>query len=312
METRAHHLVIGLFTVVAVIAALGFALWLGKSASDREVTFYEVGFDSPVGGLATGNAVLFSGIRVGDVADLRLDREDPRLVRALIRIEADIPIHEDTRASLALANVTGSMNITLRGGSPERPRLQGSRDDPPLIRAEPSALGSLLADGETLIGGLNQLIQNANQLLSEENTARVDTILANLEQLSDDLAARSGELDAVVDIADRLGEEASDLLQALTRLSNSAESMVDGEGRHALESAGQAMGSLESMTRRLEILLDNNEEALGRGMQGLGDIGPTIRELRNTLSTLGRITRRLEESPADFLLGREPIEEFSP
>ncbi len=312
METRAHHLVIGLFTVVAVIAALGFALWLGKSASDREVTFYEVGFDSPVGGLATGNAVLFSGIRVGDVADLRLDRENPRLVRALIRIEADIPIHEDTRASLALANVTGSMNITLRGGSPERPRLQGSRDDPPLIRAEPSALGSLLADGETLIGGLNQLIQNANQLLSEENTARVDTILANLEQLSDDLAARSGELDAVVDIADRLGEEASDLLQALTRLSNSAESMVDGEGRHALESAGQAMGSLESMTRRLEILLDNNEEALGRGMQGLGDIGPTIRELRNTLSTLGRITRRLEESPADFLLGREPIEEFSP
>ncbi|WP_445005381.1 MlaD family protein [Halomonas mongoliensis] len=312
METRAHHLVIGLFTVVAVVAALGFALWLGKSATDREVTFYEVGFESPVGGLATGNAVLFSGIRVGDVADLRLDPDDPRLVRALIRIEADIPVREDTRASLALANVTGSMNIQLRGGSPERPRLQGSRSDPPLILAEPSALGSLLADGETLIGGLNQLINNANRLLSEENTDRVDAILANLEQLSDDLAARSGELGAVVEIADRLSEEASDLLQALTRLGTSAETLVDSEGRRALESAGQAMGSLEAMTRRLETLLGNNEEALGRGMQGLGDLGPTIRELRNTLGNLGRITRRLEESPADFLLGREPIEEFSP
>lgn len=312
METRAHHLMIGLFTVVAVVAALGFALWLGKSATDREVTFYEVGFESPVGGLATGNAVLFSGIRVGDVADLRLDPDDPRLVRALIRIEADIPIHDDTRASLALANVTGSMNLTLRGGSPERPRLQGSRDDPPLILAEPSALGSLLADGETLIGGLNQLITSANRLLSEENTDRVDTILANLEQLSDDLAARSGELGAVVEIADRLSEEASDLLQALTRLGTSAETLVDGEGRRALASAGQAMGSLEAMTRRLETLLGNNEEALGRGMQGLGDIGPTIRELRDTLGNLGRITRRLEESPADFLLGREPIEEFTP
>jgi phospholipid/cholesterol/gamma-HCH transport system substrate-binding protein len=312
METRAHHLVIGLFTVVAVVAALGFALWLGKSATDREVTFYEVGFESPVGGLATGNAVLFSGIRVGDVADLRLDPDDPRLVRALIRIDADIPVREDTRASLALANVTGSMNLTLRGGSPERPRLQGSRDDPPLILAEPSALGSLLADGETLIGGLNQLITSANRLLSEENTDRVDAILANLEQLSDDLAARSGELGAVVEIADRLSEEASDLLQALTRLGTSAETLVDGEGRRVLESAGQAMGSLEAMTRRLETLLGNNEEALGRGMQGLGDLGPTIRELRNTLGNLGRITRRLEESPADFLLGREPIEEFTP
>ncbi|WP_416140588.1 MlaD family protein [Halomonas sp. HK25] len=312
METRAHHLVIGLFTVIAVVAALSFALWLAKAATDQEVTYYEVGFDRPVGGLDTGNAVLFSGIRVGDVADLRLDPDDPRLVRALIRIDADIPIREDTRAGLALANITGSMNIQLQGGSPELPRLRGSFDDPPLILAEPSPLSSLLADGETLVTGLNQLLINANRLLAEENTARVDQILANLEQLSDDLAARSGELGAVVDIADRLGGEASDLLRALATLSQSAETLVEVEGRQVLESAGQAMGSLQGMSRRLDTLLGNNEEALGRGMQGLGDLGPTIRELRNTLDSLGRITRRLEENPADFLLGREPIEEFSP
>ena len=312
METRAHHLVIGLFTVVAVIAALGFALWLGKAATDREMTYYEVGFDRPVGGLDTGNAVLFSGIRVGDVADLRLDPEDPRLVRALIRIDAEIPIREDTSAGLALANITGSMNIQLQGGSPERPRLQGSYENPPLIQAEPSPLSSLLADGETLVTGLNQLLINANRLLAEDNTARVEQILVNLEQLSGQLAARSDELGAVVDIADRLGDEASDLLRALASLSQSAETLVDAEGRQALESAGQAMGSLQGMTRRLETLLGNNEEALGRGMQGLGELGPTIRELRNTLDNLGRITRRLEENPADFLLGREPIEEFSP
>jgi phospholipid/cholesterol/gamma-HCH transport system substrate-binding protein len=312
METRAHHLVIGLFTVIAVIAALGFALWLGKAATDQEVTYYEVGFDRPVGGLDTGNAVLFSGIRVGDVADLRLDPDDPRLVRALIRIDADIPVREDTRAGLTLANITGSMNIQLQGGSPELPRLRGSRDNPPLILAEPSPLSSLLADGETLVTGLNQLLINANRLLSEENTDRVGRILANLEQLSDDLAARSGQLEAVVDIADRLAEEAADLLQALSRLGQSAETLVDAEGRRVLESAGQAMGSLEAMTRRLETLLGDNEDALGRGMQGLGDLGPAIRELRGTLGSLGRITRRLEESPGDFLLGREPIEEFSP
>ncbi|AXY43360.1 MlaD family protein [Halomonas sp. JS92-SW72] len=312
METRAHHLVIGLFTVIALVAALGFALWLGKSATDREVTYYEVGFDRPVGGLDTGNAVLFSGIRVGDVADLRLDPDDPRLVRALVRIDADIPVREDTRASLVLANITGSMNIQLQGGSPERERLRGSRESPPLILAEPSPLSSLLADGETLVGGLNQLLINANRLLAEENTDRVEQILINLEQLSEELAARSGELGAVVDIADRLGEEATSLLRSLAGLSQSAETLVEGDGRQALESAGQAMGSLQGMARRLEELLGSNEEALGRGMQGLGDLGPTIRELRGTLDTLGRITRRLEENPADFLLGREPIEEFSP
>ncbi|MGM0639762.1 MAG: MlaD family protein, partial [Pseudomonadota bacterium] len=192
------------------------------------------------------------------------------------------------------------------------PRLQGSYENPPLIQAEPSPLSSLLADGETLVSGINQLLINANRLLSTDNTDRVEQILVNLEQLSDQLAARSGELAAVVDIADRLGEDASELLRALASLSQSAETLVDAEGRQALESASQAMGSLQGMTRRLDTLLDNNEEALGRGMQGLGDLGPILRELRNTLDNLGRITRRLEENPADFLLGREPIEEFSP
>jgi len=297
---------------VAVIAALSFALWLGKSATDREVAYYEVDFDRPVGGLHTGNAVLFSGIRVGDVTDLRLDPEDPRRVRALIRIDADIPIRGDTRASLALANITGSMNIQLQGGTPDLPRLQGSRDDPPVIVAEPSPLSTLLADGEHLITGINQLLINANRLLSEDNTDRVDRILANIEELSDELASRSSELGDVVDVADRLGEEASELLQALSSLSHSAESLVDAEGRQALTQASQAMGSLETMTRQLETLVGDNEDAIGRGMQGLGDLGPAVRELRGILGNLGRITRRLEESPADFLLGRDSIEEFSP
>lgn len=312
METRAHHLVIGLFTVAAMLAALGFALWLGQSATERDVTFYEVGFDSPVGGLATGNAVLFSGIRIGDVAELRLDPDDPRLVRALIRVDADITLREDTRASLALANVTGSMNITLRGGSPDRPRLQGSRDDPPLLRAEPSALGSLLADGETLMVGLNQLINNANRLLSQENTERLERTLDNLERLSEALAGHSGELGSVMESADRLSHEASELLRALVGLSRSAETLVESEGRETLRRAGAAMASLEATTHRLETLLADNEPALDQGMQSLGELGPTLRELRSTLSNLGRITRRLEESPADFLLGREPLEEFTP
>ncbi len=312
METRAHHLIIGLFTVIAVATALLFALWLGRADADRQYTFYEVGFDRPVGGLDTGNAVLFSGIRVGDVAELSLDPEDPRLVRALIRVDADIPVREDTSAGLALANITGSMNIQLQGGSPESPRLQGSRDDPPLIQAEPSPLSSLLADGETLVTGLNDLLLSANRLLSEENTQRIESILANLDQLSGELAQRSGELGAVVGIVERLSREASELLQALTRLGRSADGLIDNQGREALDSAGQAMTTLEGATQRLERLLEQNQGALNRGMQGFGDLGPAIRELRNTLGSLSRISRQLEESPADFLLGRETPEEFTP
>ena len=37
METRAHHILIGLFTLLGIGAALLFVLWLGKTGGDRLV-----------------------------------------------------------------------------------------------------------------------------------------------------------------------------------------------------------------------------------------------------------------------------------
>ena len=67
MEPRAHHVLIGLFTVLTVGAALLFALWLNKAGADRAFTDYEVIFNEAVTGLSQGSAVQYSGIKVGDV-----------------------------------------------------------------------------------------------------------------------------------------------------------------------------------------------------------------------------------------------------
>ncbi|MAE23259.1 MAG: ABC transporter permease, partial [Pseudomonas sp.] len=64
MEPRAHHVLIGLFTVLTVGAALLFGLWLNSSSSDRAFTDYEVIFNEAVTGLSQGSAVQYSGIKV--------------------------------------------------------------------------------------------------------------------------------------------------------------------------------------------------------------------------------------------------------
>lgn len=89
METRAHHILIGLFVVGIVTAGIVFGLWLGKSGSDRAFDTYDIVFEEAVQGLSQGNTVQFNGIRVGDVSRLRLDPNDPRRVRARIRVNAD-------------------------------------------------------------------------------------------------------------------------------------------------------------------------------------------------------------------------------
>lgn len=115
METRAHHVLIGLFTVIVVAGALLFGLWLAKSSVDTEFKDYEIVFNEAVSGLSKGSAVQYSGIKVGDVVTLRLDPNDPRRVLARIRLGGDTPIKEDTQAKLALTGITGTSIIQLSG-----------------------------------------------------------------------------------------------------------------------------------------------------------------------------------------------------
>ncbi|MDW7748155.1 MlaD family protein [Halomonas sp.] len=312
MEPRAHHVLIGLFTVITLGSALLFALWLGKSSVDRDYDWYEVGFNRAVSGLSEGNAVLYSGIEVGDVVRLRLDPRDPRQVRALIRVYSDVPIKQDTRASLALANITGTMNIQLLGGTPQSPRLQGDRDDPPLIQAEPSPLSSLLSNSEELFAQVDRLLTNANRLLSEENAESLTRTLDNLEVVSGALVDQRHALGEAMARFGEAGEQIEASLQGFSRLGETADELLDEEGRATLQSAQRAMQSLESTTARLDGLTARHEGSLARGLQGVGELDPAMRELHAALRALNRLVRRLEENPADALLGRDEIQEFTP
>ena len=169
MEPRAHHLIIGLFTILAFAAALIFSLWLAKSSADREWGYYEIVFDHAVGGLSEGNPVLYSGVQIGDVVELRLDPDNPGHVRVLVRVDQSVPIRENTKAGLVLANITGSMSVQFSGGSPDNPALKGDEDNPPVIIAEPSAFTSLLSNGEQLLAKADQLLTSATALLSADN-----------------------------------------------------------------------------------------------------------------------------------------------
>ena len=105
METRAHHVLIGLFSVLIVVGAMLFGLWLAKASMDSTFKDYEVVFNEAVSGLSKGSSVQYNGIKVGDVIELRLDDKDPRRVLARIRLAAGTPVKVDTKAKLALTGV---------------------------------------------------------------------------------------------------------------------------------------------------------------------------------------------------------------
>lgn len=312
METRAHHVLIGLVTVLVVAGAMLFGLWLTKSSVDDTFKDYEVVFNEAVSGLSRGSPVQYNGIKVGDVSTLRLDPKDPRRVLARIRLSADTPVKEDTKAKLTLAGVTGNSFIQLTGGTPQSPPLKGQDGKLPVIVASPSPISQLLNDSSDLVTNINLLLHNANQMFSEDNIEHLSNTLANLDQTTGAFASHKDGISAAISQLGEVGKQASATLAETQALMRNANGLLGTQGKQAIGSAEQAMQSLAQSSATINSLLQDNRQSLDDGAQGLNQIAPAIRELRETLNALKGISRRLEADPSGYLLGRDNNKEFQP
>ncbi|WP_201313122.1 MlaD family protein [Dyella sp. EPa41] len=312
METRAHHVLVGLFTVIVVVAALLFALWLAKSSADRQFAEYQVEFNEAVNGLSLGSAVQYNGIKVGDVTQLKLDPKDPRKVLAHIRVGSDTPVRQDTHAKLTLTGVTGLSIIQLSGGSPGSPLLVSHDGQPPVIIATPSPLSRILANGEDLVTNINEVVERANVLLSPENTEHVSHMLEHLDQATGTVAAERDDIRLLLQQLAQASRQANETLAQTGQLVRSANGLVDNQARATLDSARNAMASLEHSAAEFDHILSDNHAAITGGLQGFSELGPAIRELRGAAGSLRSVSRRLDENPAGVLLGREGSKEFEP
>lgn len=312
METRAHHVLIGLFTVIVVAAGLLFALWLSKSSSDRQFTQLQIVFQEAVTGLSQGSAVELNGIRVGEVTQLRLDPTDSRRVLARVRLGADTPVHQDTRAVLALTGITGLSIIQLSGGSPGSPALVGRDGNLPVIVADPSPLARLRANGGDLMVSINDVVAHANELLSDKNIEHINHTLDHLDQVTGAFANQHDDIRQLIQQLAQASKQANATLAQTDQLVRNANGLVDNQARATLDSAQKTMASLERSSATIDQLLNDNRAAVNSGMQGLSELGPAIRELRDAAGTMRGISSRLDDNPARFLLGRDRSKEFVP
>lgn len=320
METRANHVLIGSFALATLILAALFALWLGKVQLDREWAFYDVVFEEAVLGLTVGSAVQYSGIQVGEVRTLKLAENDPSHVVARIRVGAQTPVKTDTTARLTFTGLTGVSVIQLGGGSAEAARLEDPEGGVPQIHAEESALGKLMSSGEDIVLSVNQLLRRASELLSDENAERIAATLGHLEALSAEFGGRRGELGGAIEDIAAAGKSLREsmqrldpLLAKLDRVATRTDALLAEDAQAVLSELRSATESTRALAEASRRLVEDNEAAITRfSQQGLGQVPPTLVELRQTLEQLRQLTQRLESSPAGFLLGADQPKEYDP
>jgi len=192
METSARYILIGLFGIAAITGAFLFVYWLKAVGGPGERAIYRVQFEHTVSGLRPGSAVLFNGVRVGDVTGVALDPGRPSQVTAEIAIGRDTPVRSDTRVDVDIQGLMGSPSLLLQGGSPASPRLLPGQ-----------VLMAAQAAGVDTMQTARQTLQRIDNLLAE-NSEPLHNAITNFEKFSGALARNSDRLDGIVTGVERL------------------------------------------------------------------------------------------------------------
>jgi len=227
METKANYVIVGIFTIVAIFAAFAFVYWTATVGDRGETAPLRVHILGSAAGLGPGSEVLFNGIKVGTVQRVYIDLNDPTLAIADTEIDRLTPITKSTKADIGIAGLTGQSKIELRGANLEEPKLLDVAEETHRIAeitANPSAVSNLLETAQDVFTRADKVLTNIDGFIGDvrqpltntfnnaekfsqalaDNADGVDTFLASVTKLANQLAGASDKLDSTLTAAEDL------------------------------------------------------------------------------------------------------------
>lgn len=318
METRANYVIVGIFTLAAILAAFGFVYWTAQIGDRGETAELRVRIQGSASGLGPGSLVLFNGVKVGVVKRVYFDRNDPNAAIATTEIDQTTPLTKSTQADIGIASLAGQVNIELKGADPKEPNLleeaakEGRTAE---IIANPSAVTNLLQTAQNIFtradkvlsdlegftrdvrGPLTQTVKNA-QTFSDalaRNADGIDKFLTAVSALSDELKGISGKLDGTL-------KAAEGLLNAVDKDKiKSIVANVDAVTANLKETSGQLDGVIKNVDTAVGSVNDfatRTQGTLAKVDNVLDGIDPA--QVRVALANIQKASENANKAAADI------------
>lgn len=303
METRANYVLIGGFALAGFLGMLGFFLWFAQFQLDQQFDYYDVKFTS-VSGLSRASDVRFAGLPVGQVVSVQLSPDQDGTVLVRLEVAGDTPVRTDSVATIETMGVTGVSFVGISAGDSSSPLLEAN-GDVPQITAGRSVLQTLSEDAPKVVEEAVQVMQDISNLLGGDNQQKVQQILDNLANASDDIAKTLSEFSGI-------GDTVKEVSADITAFTNQLEPVVNSV-QTTLDTLDETLTSVTGLAGRVETSLDEADATLksGRGALDAAQayITGDLSALTSDLSTTSREVR----DQTDLLVSdaREMIGHFS-
>jgi len=333
METRASYTLVGTFVLIMMLGLAGFVIWLAKFSSDVKYDEYQMFVSGSVTGLSGDATVRYRGIPVGAVTDVRIAPKDIDKIRITFQIASTTPVRTDTVASIEMQGITGVAYVQLSGGSESaQPLVPGPGEKIATIKSEESALATVFASAPEMINSAIELMNRGSEMLSDDNRASVTTILADVSEITTEVARHKDAIGSMIEDAQAalasvqgttanvekvtadlsanvvsLIDDAKLTLESMrTTLATADRTLTNAEPdiQETLDNLNQAVASIRGAAETAQQILQANQEPINDfAQEGLFELTQLITDARTLVSSLTQIAIQLERDPAAFLFG---------
>ncbi len=302
METRARHLAVGAFVMVLVICGGLFAIWIAKFSGQVTFVPYYTRFSGSVSQMRVDTTVLFGGIPVGRVTDVRIDSENSELARVDFVVRDGTPIRTDSQATIEIQSIAGGVGLQISRGTSNAELLAPGLE----VKGGASPLERVISQAPNLIAKLAVIAENLNKMLSDENRDALTQTLGNLRDLSVNLNSHHEQIDTLLDNGNtavaNFSEAGASLKNLADQLNKSAGAMT-GDARNAVQSFQQMSAAFKQTADQLNGVITDNREPLKQFTgSALYEATDLIAQLRELAGSMARISQEIERDPARFFL----------
>jgi phospholipid/cholesterol/gamma-HCH transport system substrate-binding protein len=299
MESKKEQAFVGVFVVIAASVLIATIFAIGGALGRSGQTFHT--YFKNAGGLEKGSIVRYAGIRKGRVENITVDPKDATRVIMDFSVEPDVPVKTDSLAKVATLSALGENYLEIEPGKPESPFAKSGSVLPSKeffgITDVADMLNELGPDVQDLISNLNDrviqlkvTIERTNDLLNDQNRARVSSTLGNLDNMLAENRPRiksalghidesSAKLGSTVDQFKQTAKQADDTLKKL-------DSML-GENRDDLHASiakmRKTLDEAKVLVEQLNRTLNTNGENIDETLENIRLATENLREFTDTI-----------------------------
>ncbi len=311
MESRAHAIIAGLFTVLLGVGVILAALWFSRENYDRVA--YVLESKHSVSGLNAQAPVRLRGVQIGKVQSIDFDDEDPKLILITILVKASSRITRGTFAQLGAQGITGTSYVMLEDDGRQPEFLPPSTDKASRIAVKRALFDEIANSGQEILFQVSKVAKQLESLLSEPNQVQLVGAIGSVRGMAER-----------IDLLAKALEPGAKNLPALAGDARKTMAGADAALRElapALQEAKAALASVDKLAReyaqRADVLdrVAKSAEQISHASQGAAgavanDVAPRatvlLEEIARNSRNLDRLLSELNEQPAGLVFGRGP------